>query len=76
MEVKTWVVRSDVNVRPSWLKLARIARIARIESESYVYDVTDDESQAHQFSEFDDAKLVANVWSDVPGVWSVERVGA
>lgn len=41
-ELKTWVVRSDVGVKPAWLKQDRIVGAKPI------LDVTEDEAEAHQ----------------------------
>jgi hypothetical protein len=68
MEMKAFVVRSDVNNRPAWIKLNVLAHHMQ------KYDVTEERRIAHLFADFDDAQGVADNWSDVPGVWRVERV--
>lgn len=67
-ECKAFVVRSDVNNRPSWIKLNVLAHHMQ------KYDVTEEQRIAHLFSDYDEAQAVADNWSDVPGVWRVERV--
>jgi hypothetical protein len=69
MECKTWVVRTDVGNKPSWLKLNVM------KDRTQKFDTTDDERIAHQFNDHEEAENVAADWSDVPGVWYVERVG-
>lgn len=67
-ELKSWVVRSDVGVKPAWLKQDHIVGAKSI------LDVTEVEAEAHHFADFDHAQIAADIWSDVPGVWRVERV--
>lgn len=68
MEMKAFVVRGDVNNRPAWIKLNVMAHYMQ------KYDVTEDQRIAHQFLDYDEAQSVADAWSDVPGVWRVERL--
>ncbi len=68
MEMKAFVVRSDAGNKPSWLKLNVM------KTYSGKYDTTDEERLAHQFGNYDEAQGIADDWSDVPGVWRVERV--
>ena len=67
MEMKAWVVQSDIGAVRCWLKLNILKdRTSR-------FDITDEQRLAHWFSDFDEAQRVANDWSVVPGVWRVER---
>lgn len=67
-EMKVFVVRSNVGNKPEWLKLNVMGDVRGR------YDTTDDERIAWRFADFDDAQSVADGWSDVPGVWRVERM--
>lgn len=68
MEMKGWVVRSDVGTNPTWLKL----NIMKARTNKFA--VSDELRVAHVFDDFDEAQGVADDWSDAPGVWHVERL--
>lgn len=62
-----FVVRTDVNLKPAWLKRKPDANPNSI----WQHDTTEDASEAEIFATFEEADDVACNWSDVPGVWRV-----
>ena len=63
-------VRTDVGGFPSWL-----ANLHRPGAYDYWHHVPTDKCElASLFSDPEDAKEVADQWSDVPGVWRVVAV--
>jgi hypothetical protein len=68
MEVKGWVVRSDIAVKPAWLKQDQIP------GGKPLFDLTENAAEAFVFDDFEYAQTAADIWSDAPGVWRVERV--
>lgn len=69
-----YVVRSDVNARPSWLRPE-----PNITGLDYFgpYDCTDRAEAAARFTNPEAAQSWADRWSDFPGVWrAVARVKA
>lgn len=67
----TWfVVRTDVGGRPHWL-----TNLPKLGAYDYWRHVPTDKCElASWFSDPEDAKEVAEQWSDVPGVWRVVAV--
>lgn len=69
-----WVVRSDVNAAPAWLRY--IPNGAGLDYFGH-YNTTEDRQRAACFPDRTAAQSWADRWSDFPGVWRpVARVGA
>ena len=61
-----FVIRSDVGVRPAWLKSIRCQP-----DDYWHHDLTEDPREACAYWRLDDAQMYADQWSDFPGVWRV-----
>jgi len=68
--VTKYLVRSDIGIKPQWLREARSDDFAP----HYGFCDTSERKEAHVFEDLENAEHAASMWSDVPGVWYVTRL--